>query len=926
MAVFIQKAESTYIQRIITPRFLLRVGGLPMNVVDDLRFEQTGVWIETLLTLEQALIERKDRLVDALHEEVNICKEQVSMRRKLINLKRDVFNMRQFTDFVAIRGLAVGLSSPTREWLEEWADIWERYQHVFAKGSELFQQEIRQKRAVLKQLVNEEDFRKGILLSSPVLEQAMDAYLASDNAQLNRNARTAERSLVEYLLRTACKTSPFSTFTTVSSGTIEACTGECDHVLTYKIDSTEKKSFIRLNMAILSKLSSLIVSTQSVRKDLPVQITPGYHIHNNRIRYLRRMQDINDVEEETPVSLDTVHENVFYLPVGKLLTALLSFMGNRKVRYMDIITSICSLSAYEGAEEEIDEYLQHLLRLGLLVIPDLQQDIHNPYPLASYRRGLRTIGTPVTDRVAELLGEIERSIETYATAPVSQRRELFSRIKQQVRACYTELGQANTPIPRTLVYEDTTVPFRKLRINAHAWEYFARNFAELQQVLPALDVNLPRKLVTRGYFQACYGPGQRCDDFLSFAYEFRQGFFEQYLQANGVMPAERNEEQQRPRRINYFQQPEFEMIDAAQQAIDDYMQKAYQQLPPASKELRLDEDFVSSVLPYIPGNTGNLSSHTLFSHLANVDGERLLIINRIYMGLTVMFSRFAHFLDVEEGHHLVADLRTHLKHLQPPGAVFAELKGGYDATNLNLHPQVTAYELVCPGDISTRPLEEQIPLDDLSIQDDVHANCLRLCSKRLGKEVIPLYLGFLMPMALPEIQQVLLNFSYSTMSFIDLWNGVKRQDAGAAIAYYPRLRYKNLILQRAQWRVRADALPKRESGESDGDFFFRMARWRRQQNLPARVFVSPALARDLLATPQAEEPPPRGKMPTYKPLYVDFENYFSVALLEALSRDASLRLVISEMLPGHEQLWLEHNGQSYVSEFVWEMNSLLRRK
>jgi hypothetical protein len=59
------------------------------------------------------------------------------------------------------------------------------------------------------------------LLSSPLLDDAISAYIGSDNLQLNREARTVERSLVEYLLRTACKTSPFSTLTSVCLGTFE---------------------------------------------------------------------------------------------------------------------------------------------------------------------------------------------------------------------------------------------------------------------------------------------------------------------------------------------------------------------------------------------------------------------------------------------------------------------------------------------------------------------------------------------------------------------------------------------------------------------------------------------------------------------------------------------------------------------------------
>src|SRR5205823_1807434 len=67
---------------------------------------------------------------------------------------------------------------------------------------------------------------------------------------------------------------------------------------------------------------------------------------------------------------------------------------------------------------------------------------------------------------------------------------------------------------------------------------------------------------------------------------------------------------------------------------------------------------------------------------------------------------------------LTAGLRRYLAGIQPAGSVFAELTGGYDTTNLNLHPQVTPYELVCPGDVSSRPAGEQIPVSDLIIVDD----------------------------------------------------------------------------------------------------------------------------------------------------------------------------------------------------------------
>ena len=169
------------------------------------------------------------------------------------------------------------------------------------------------------------------------------------------------------------------------------------------------------------------------------------------------------------------------------------------------------------------------------------------------------------------------------------------------------------------------------------------------------------------------------------------------------------------------------------------------------------------------------------------------MLHRAYAGLTLLFSRFAHCFPGEQGARLIEGLQRTLDEVRPEGAVFAELRGGYDATNLNLHPAVTPYQLVCPGETSSRPAAEQLPLEDLEIVDDVVADRLLLRSRRLRSEVIPVYLGFLLPMALPEVQQILLNFSYTGMANLDLWTGTSAPRAGEGIARYPRIRYRNVI-------------------------------------------------------------------------------------------------------------------------------------
>lgn len=335
MAKQVTNAEQKGFQNVISPLFLLRVGGLPIDIVDDLCFKETKTWVEALLFLEDRLTERKGRLVDVLHKAVNTHKEDRELRRKLINLKRDVFNVRMPSNLDEVRCITDSLSLHEYALLNEWLDLWDRYRERLAAIPEVFTRELYQKRAQLKEFINIPDFRKGVLLSSPLLDQAIDTYIASDTRQLNRQARTVERSLVEYLFRTACKTSPFSTFTAVCAGTFDDTEAENSLNITFQLEGMDKKSFTRLNMAVLSKLSSLILASPEISRELPVQIMPGWHIQNNRIRYLRRMQSMDEIDEEAAIVLDVVHENVFYLPLGRLLNNLLELMGDgRKVGWV----------------------------------------------------------------------------------------------------------------------------------------------------------------------------------------------------------------------------------------------------------------------------------------------------------------------------------------------------------------------------------------------------------------------------------------------------------------------------------------------------------------------------------------------------------------------------------------------------------------
>ncbi len=65
-----------------------------------------------------------------------------------------------------------------------------------------------------------------------------------------------------------------------------------------------------------------------------------------------------------------------------------------------------------------------------------------------------------------------------------------------------------------------------------------------------------------------------------------------------------------------------------------------------------------------------------------------------------------------------------------------------------------------------------------------------------------------------------------------------------------------------------------------------------------------------------------GGRPEHKPLYVDFDSYLCLQLLDAMSRSAGSRLVLVEMLPDRDEQMVRTPSGSYVTELTVELNGV----
>ncbi|MBM0274986.1 lantibiotic dehydratase [Micromonospora tarensis] len=886
--------------------FLARIGGLPLDTTERLAFPRTAAWANRLVDIEAELLATGERIADLLAAAVAAQPADSALRTPLINLRREVFNNRRPRDpSAATAVLAAGAPEVSAEY-RDWLDSRHRFDDELAAGDALFALEWPVRRSALRDVAGEPALRHGLLLSSRTLDRQLPRYLEAGDAPLNKRARRVERSLLEYVYRAATKTSPFSTFTTVCEGSFDDGSGAALRLVR---EHAGEQHHVRLNVATLGRLANAVIARADIRSELPVRLVTGLRSGAQRLSYLRR--EARASRTGGAMELSRVHESLFHLPTSELMRDLTGLLGNGRTRPLrQVVDALVGLAPGTRSPTDVERYLDHLLRLGLLVAPALRVDIHHPDPLAGFRSALRDLDQPWAHLLADRLDAVDHHLSAYPAAGLHRRRDLLDAVGTELVRAHADLDQPDVTLPATLLYEDVVLPAR-VTADRRSWGRLTADLSVVAGVLPVFDVQLSRRLVTKGYFRARYGAGGHTDDLLTFAHEYLDDFFDHFVSSQLRRRPFDRENRYVPQ-ANTFQLPEIDALDDAREAAGRLVNAAYAALPPDATELVLDDEFFTELRERVPATLGPVEAHGFFLQLARTTDGPLGVVNKAFTGPALMLSRFARWLGGDDGDLLARGLSA----AQPHGVVFAELKGGHEDTNLNLHPAATPYELVCPGDISSRPADEQIAIDDLVLYDDPTQDRLVLRSRRLGVEVVPVYLGFLLPMALPEIQQVLMTFSPTGMAPIDLWAGTTVPLPDRGIVGYPRIRYRDVVLQRRMWKAHPDCLPTSAADAPGSQTMLAWARWRRRHGLPRRVFVTP----DALGGAAGSAP----SFGTHKPLYIDFDSYFSLNLLTAVARAAENRLVFTEMLPDHCQQWLTDRDGAHVSELVLAFNATPR--
>ncbi|WP_437856957.1 lantibiotic dehydratase [Sorangium sp. So ce363] len=313
------------------------------------------------------------------------------------------------------------------------------------------------------------------------------------------------------------------------------------------------------------------------------------------------------------------------------------------------------------------------------------------------------------------------------------------------------------------------------------------------------------------------------------------------------------------------------------------------------------------------------SSMALFLQIAppcpRDGGEPRVVLNGAQAGRAKYLSRY---LADAEGRAPEALEAIRRRLAQEDGPLPVELSPTL-GLNFQVHPRLTEWALELPWEPSA-PGDKVLPLRDLSLRFDAAAVELRLRSRRLGREIEPIHLGFLRDAALPDPHFLLRALSPrlrddTVAERADLYNVLDRLDLARGVALAPRrprLTVGRVVVERARWAIPVSAIPRKEPKQPYASYFRAIARLRRELDLPSRGFAR-YVGREVA-----------GYGFTETNMYVDWESPFTlIGLARLLGGPGDVRsgyLVFTELLPEPEASWLRLDGRPHAAELLVEID------
>ena len=853
-----------------------------MGELESLEAVESMAGYRALRRLEIELEGLRPALTDALFEAIGGLEDK-DVRTALLRLKRDVHNLRPF-DVSRFEKVRETVRRKTARELERFNELIHHLGEARNLFETSFSAELVRIRRRFQDAVGTEDFRKGLLLASSTLFDELRRYARASPRAPGAKARQIERSLLRYYARAVVKTTPFSTFCAIVPGRFPTGGEPSPEPLGFAGDPRRKWSSIRLNKVVYPLLVQELKARPEVRRRLRVDLNPTLRRVDTRWSFLAE------------VDRQEVFQHLAPNPVLDLLCDLLTRRGSLLLE--DLVEGL--LENVDASQEQMAAYADRLLDAGFLRfrLGIREQDVDWDRRL---RRLLEGPDDEHARRTVAFLREYRRGAETYATAPIEQRRGLLTSLSALADSHFESLEGKDWAAGTSVLFEDAG-SHTSLALDLGDLGELAAEYVRL--TLPFIWI-VGEQVNMRHFFGSHYG--SRSVALLRFYEDYYREHFKDHLAA--VREAEEGGDKTAAEQLaNPFGLELVAQLNHARRRFEQRIRELWQAAPEA-EEIVLERHDLEAAAEGLSPEEPCRSVSLFVQHVPNLvaQGEDGLVLSEYLAGFGKYFSRFLHLLPDE----VTQDLRASNRRLT--GAELAEVCGEA-SFNADLHPPLLGAEIAYPT-AEGGAAEEQVPVSNLVVEPDPHRPLrVRLRDTATGREVVPVDLGFLSPRLRPPLFQLLSRMTPATAFLPNLpeepENGSREQ-----VIYRPRVTYRGrLVLARRRWTLPRSLFPGRRRKEAEADYFLRVQRWREQLALPEEVFVR--VLHKAPSRPSARKP----REHLDKPQYVDFRHPLLVDLFSRMGENLDdFRVVLEERLPGRDQLvaWGE---ERFVTELVVQVD------
>jgi len=190
------------------PTFIARLSGLPANLADDLGSSELALVIDELIEQRSRVQRQREAMSVVLHEAIGAAATK-AIRNALLSVRRDLYNGR-LPAGDRIASACETQSAAVCQAILDCRDVLIAAAEAKARVRALYGAEQARVRARFQQMIGDEDFLNGVLLSSRTLFQNVGRYRRADPLRLGSRDEQIERGLLRYFTRASMKATPFA--------------------------------------------------------------------------------------------------------------------------------------------------------------------------------------------------------------------------------------------------------------------------------------------------------------------------------------------------------------------------------------------------------------------------------------------------------------------------------------------------------------------------------------------------------------------------------------------------------------------------------------------------------------------------------------------------------------------------------------------